>query len=115
MLFYVILLLLNFTKIILLLLSYLINYFFHENCFCFFMFRDVPACSGMFRVPGFIDARHSVHLALTVEVFCTFLLFLVLIEFSVILALNFIMEAFRRIGWDAQRLYVHLCVREELF
>ena len=23
---------------------------------CFGMFRDVPACSGMFHVPGFIDA-----------------------------------------------------------
>ena len=23
------------------------------------MFRNVPACSGMFRVPGFIDAFHS--------------------------------------------------------
>ena len=24
---------------------------------CSGMFRNVPACSGMFRVPGFIDAR----------------------------------------------------------
>ena len=24
------------------------------------MFRDVPECSGMFHVPGFIDARLSV-------------------------------------------------------
>ena len=24
---------------------------------CSGMFRDVPACSGMFHVPGFIDAR----------------------------------------------------------
>ena len=31
---------------------YLINFFFHENCFYFFMFRDVPECSGMFHVPG---------------------------------------------------------------
>ena len=30
--------------------------FFHENYLYFFMFRDVPACSGMFHVPGFIDA-----------------------------------------------------------
>ena len=53
----------KFTKIISLLLFYLIN-FFHENYFCFFMFRDVPACSGifrnvpkcMFRVRGFSDA-----------------------------------------------------------
>ena len=64
MLFYVILLLSIFTKIILLLFFYLINLFFHENCFCFFMFWDVPGCSGMFRhVPGFIDAQShiSVH------------------------------------------------------
>ena len=33
------------------------NFFFHENYSYFFMFRDVPACSGMFRVPGFLDAR----------------------------------------------------------
>ena len=26
---------------------------------CSGMFRNVPACSGMFRVPGFIDAFHS--------------------------------------------------------
>ena len=31
--------------------------FFHENYFYFFMFRDFLACSGMFRVPGFIDAQ----------------------------------------------------------
>ena len=42
---------LNFIKIIVLLF-----YFFHENYFYFFMFWDVPECSGMFRVPGFIDA-----------------------------------------------------------
>ena len=48
-LFYFILLLLIFTKTILLLSFYLINIFFHENYFNFFMFRDVPACSGMFR------------------------------------------------------------------
>ena len=35
----------------------LLYFFFHENYFYFFMFRDVPACSGMFRVPGFIDAQ----------------------------------------------------------
>ena len=28
----------------------------HENYFYFFMLRDVPECSGMFHVPGFIDA-----------------------------------------------------------
>ena len=48
-LFYVILFLLIFTKTMLLLSFYLINFFFHENYFSFFMFRDVPACSGMFR------------------------------------------------------------------
>ena len=26
--------------------------------FMFFMFRDVPGCSGMFHVPGFIDALY---------------------------------------------------------
>ena len=41
LLFYVIV---NFYK------NYLIfNVFFHENYFYFFMFRDVPRCSGMFR------------------------------------------------------------------
>ena len=29
---------------------------FFENFKNFFMFRDVPGCSGMFHVPGFIDA-----------------------------------------------------------
>ena len=28
--------------------NYFINFFFHENYFNFFMFRDVPGCSGMF-------------------------------------------------------------------
>ena len=53
-------LLLIFIKNILLLLLLLLLFiylFFHENCFYFFMFRDVPECSGMFHVPGFIDAR----------------------------------------------------------
>ena len=37
----------------LLLSFYLIQFFFHEIYFYFFMFRDVPGCSGMFRdVPG---------------------------------------------------------------
>ena len=31
--------------------------FFHENYFYFFMFRDFPGYSEMFRVPGFIDAQ----------------------------------------------------------
>ena len=57
LLFYVILLLLIFAKIILLLSFYLIDYFFKKNYLYFFMFRHVPACSGMFRVPGFIDAH----------------------------------------------------------
>ena len=26
------------------------------------MFRHVPSCSGMFRVPGFIDAQENVRL-----------------------------------------------------
>ena len=68
-------LLLIFTKIILFLI-------FHENCFYFFVFRDVPgcsgmfrnvpACSGMFRVPGFIDALfQGLHgLDLKLEVRC---------------------------------------------
>ena len=50
-------LLLIFTKNILLLLFYYI-FFFHENYFifsCSGMFRNVPACSGMFHVPDFID------------------------------------------------------------
>ena len=29
--------------------------FFYNNHYNFFMFRDVPGCSGMFRVPSFID------------------------------------------------------------
>ena len=41
---------------------FIFNFFFHENYFYFFMFRDVPACSGMFRVPGFIDALLDVAL-----------------------------------------------------
>ena len=49
LLFYVILLLSIFTKTMLLLSFFLINFFFHENYFYLFMFRDVPACSGMFR------------------------------------------------------------------
>ena len=28
---------------------------------CSGMFRDVPECSGMFRVPGFIDGRSACH------------------------------------------------------
>ena len=43
---------------LLLLFYYIFN--FHENYFYFFMFRDVPECSGMFRVPGFIDGQKIV-------------------------------------------------------
>ena len=55
-LFHVFLLFLIFTKTMLLLSFFSINIFFHENYFSFFMFRDVPECSGMFHVPDFIDA-----------------------------------------------------------
>ena len=60
----VILLLFIFRKILLLLLLlllllfYFVYLFFLENYFifsCSGMFRNVPACSGMFHVPGFID------------------------------------------------------------
>ena len=47
----------------LLLSFYLINFFFMTITFifsCSGMFRDVPGCSGMFRVPGFIDARFKI-------------------------------------------------------
>ena len=37
---------------------FIISIFIRENYFYFFMFRDVPACSGMFHVPGFIDAHN---------------------------------------------------------
>ena len=36
-------------KNILLLLYFIYSFFFHQNLFLFFMFRDVPICSGMFR------------------------------------------------------------------
>ena len=42
-------LLLIFIKIVLLLLLFFF-FFFHENYFYFCMFRDVPVCSGMFRI-----------------------------------------------------------------
>ena len=35
------------------------------------MFRHVPKCSGMFRVPGFIDAPGSYDQALTVSCIVT--------------------------------------------
>ena len=49
-----------FTKIILLL--FYLFYFFMKIIFifsCSGMFRYVPGCSVMFRVPGFIEAHHS--------------------------------------------------------
>ena len=56
-LFYVII---NFYK------NHFIFFFFHDNFFLFFYvpgcswsFRNVPAYSGMFRVPGFIDALNN--------------------------------------------------------
>ena len=52
-------LLIVFTKIILLLLLF----FFMKIIFifsCSGMFRNVPACSGMFHVPGFIDAQNII-------------------------------------------------------
>ena len=57
LLFYVILLLLIFTKTMLLLSFYLINFFFMKITFIFSFSGDVPASSGMFRVPGFMDAH----------------------------------------------------------
>ena len=56
LLFYV---LINFYKSYYIIILF---YFFHENYFNFFMFRDVPECSGMFHVPAFIDARWRLHL-----------------------------------------------------
>ena len=53
-------LLLIFIKIILLLLLFYL-FIFMKIIFifsCSGMFRNVPTCSGMFRVPGFIDARN---------------------------------------------------------
>ena len=41
----------------------IILFFFHENYYifrvpgCSRIFRNITACSGMFRVPGFIDAQ----------------------------------------------------------
>ena len=46
---------------LLLLFYYIFN--FHENFFifsCSEMFRNVPECSGMFRVPGYIDGQKIV-------------------------------------------------------
>ena len=44
---------------------YIIIIFFNENYpYFFFIFRNVPECSGMFHVPGFIDGRHDVLLVL---------------------------------------------------
>ena len=49
---------------------YLINFFFMKITFifsCSGMFRDVPACSRMFHVPGFIDALQSLPV---IDLFC---------------------------------------------
>ena len=50
-------LLLIFTKIIFYYYYFIIVILFHENYLHFFMLRDVPACSGMLRVPAFIEAQ----------------------------------------------------------
>ena len=39
----------------------LILVIFSHNYHNYSMFRDVPECSGMFHVPGFIDARKISH------------------------------------------------------
>ena len=49
-----------------LLLLFCYIFFFRENYFYFFMFRDVPERSGMFRVPGFIDGLVSEQIPLSV-------------------------------------------------
>ena len=44
--------------------QHFLNYFFHlfcDNLPCSGMFRNVPGCSGMFHVPGFVDAHLSGH------------------------------------------------------
>ena len=59
-----ILLFLMYTKnILILLLFYLFQLFFHKNYFNFFMLWDVPECFVMFRVPRFIDGRILFRLA----------------------------------------------------
>ena len=62
-----------YKNILILLLFYLFQLFFHKNYLNFFMVRDVPGWSGMFRdgsecsvifrVPRFIDGRISFRLA----------------------------------------------------
>ena len=51
----------NFIMIIILFLFFffLENYFIFSCSGCSGMFRHVPACSGMFHVPGFIDAPEN--------------------------------------------------------
>ena len=52
------------------LFNLLLLFFFYLNFFfvfrdvpeCSGMFRDVPECSGMFHVPGFIDGRQPISL-----------------------------------------------------
>ena len=53
LLFYVII---NFYKNYFIIIIISSTIFFSPELFLFFMFRDVPGCSGMFRVAGFIDA-----------------------------------------------------------
>ena len=42
--------------------NFFITFFFHlffDNLPCSAMFRNVPGCSGMFHVPGFVNAQFS--------------------------------------------------------
>ena len=40
-------------------LSFFFFYLFCDNLPCSGMFRNVPGCSGMFHVPGFVDAQNA--------------------------------------------------------
>ena len=58
-LFYVII---NFYKNNFIIINFFFNtifLFFYVSPGCSWSFRNVPACSGMFRVPGFIDALNN--------------------------------------------------------
>ena len=63
--FFFLSLLFVFTKIISLL-------FFHKNYTYFFVFRDLPGCTVMFRVPGFIDGPTKVFFFFIVCLFVCF-------------------------------------------
>ena len=64
-------LLLIFIKIVLLLLLFYLFIFMKMFFFsCSGMFRNVPACSGMFHVPDFIDGRQKQHFARCQFKFC---------------------------------------------